>query len=114
MNAGDIVLVKFPFSDLESSKKRPALLLVQTNLTLKVGVVSIAMITSKVDGLKFPGDHRIEEWQEAGLLHPSLIRLAKIATIDKEMVYKSLGRLNARDLRSVKSSFQKHFKTWLH
>ena len=113
MNAGDIVLVKFPLSDLESSKKRPALLLVQSTITSKVGVISIAMITSRIDGLKFPGDHKIEDWGEAGLLHPSVIRLAKIATIEIGMVHQSLGRLSARDFRSIKSAFQKHFKAWL-
>jgi mRNA interferase MazF len=113
MKAGDIVLVKFPFSDLESAKKRPALILVQSQATSKIGVVTIAMITSKVEGLKFPGDFRISGWKKAGLLHPSLVRLAKVATVDLDIVDKVLGRLDANDLNGFQVLFQKQFKFWV-
>jgi mRNA interferase MazF len=113
MKPGDILLVRFPFSDLESSKRRPAVALVRSDLTAKVGVVTIAMITSKTDGLKFPGDYRIENWEDAGLLHPSLVRLAKVATIEGNMVDKTIGRLEVSDLKKLQLSFQKHFKAWL-
>ena len=113
MKAGDILLVKFPFSDLENSKKRPALFICQNSASEKVTVVTIAMITSRMEGLKFPGDCQVKDWQACGLLHPSLIRLAKIAAIDKELVDKNLGQLSAKDLKSVKAAFRKHFKSWL-
>jgi len=113
MKPGDVILVKFPFSDLESTKKRPALVLVQSQVTDKIGVVSIAMITSKVEGMKFPGDFKLVNWKKAGLLHPSLIRLSKIATVDLDVVDKQLGRLEARDLSGIQSAFQKHFKFWI-
>lgn len=113
MKPGDVVLVKFPFSDLESTKKRPALFLVQSQVTQKIAVVSIAMITSKVEGMKFPGDFRVANWKKAGLLHPSLIRLSKIATVDLDIVDKTLGRLDTIDLNGLQTTFQKHFKFWL-
>lgn len=113
MKAGDIVLIKFPFSDLESSKKRPALVLSRSELTPKVGLLTIAMITSKIEGLKIPGDCIVKKWQDAGLLHESLVRLSKIATVDKELMLKKLGSLHHDDLVKIKSAFQKHFKFWL-
>jgi mRNA interferase MazF len=114
MRAGDIVLVRFPFSDLESSKKRPALLLSTSELTPKVGLLTIAMITSKIEGLKIAGDFRIKSWKNAGLLHESVVRLSKIATIEKELALKRLGRLQPEDLDGIKSAFKKHFKFWLN
>ncbi len=113
MKPGEIVLVKFPFSDLETSKKRPALVMSRSDLTEKVGVVTIAMITSKMEGLRFPGDCKIGDWESAGLLHPSLVRLAKMATIDADLVDKSLGQLGAADIKGIKLAFQKQFKVWL-
>lgn len=113
MKPGEIVLVRFPFSDLESSKKRPALVLSQSNVTARVGVVTIAMVTSKIEGLKFPGDHRLQDWESAGLLHPSLVRMSKIATVENDLIDKSLGRLSARDIESLRAVFKKHFKAWI-
>jgi len=43
--------------------------------TTKNKLVTIAMITSQIDGLKFPGDVLLNEWKAANLLHPSLARL---------------------------------------
>ena len=113
MKIGEVVLVKFPFSDLESSKKRPALVLSNAILTDKVAVLTIAMITSKIDGLKLPGDYKLNHWEKAGLLHPSVVRLSKIATIDSGLVMKSLGHLQSQDIKGIRQGFQKHFKSWI-
>lgn len=113
MTAGDIVLVQFPFRDLESSKKRPVLVLGHHEVTSRVAVVTVAMITSRTEGPKFPGDCLIKEWEASGLLHPSTIRLAKIASLDVALVGKPLGKLAKSDLASALKVFRKHFKAWL-
>lgn len=109
---GDIVLVKFPFSNQEGTKKRPALVLSLAEVTDRVSLVTIAMITSKVEGLKFPGDCKIEHWQEVGLLYPSLVRFAKVATIEKELATQVLGRMKTSDLKNAQVAFRRHFKPW--
>jgi PemK-like, MazF-like toxin of type II toxin-antitoxin system len=85
---------------------------VQSQATSKIGVVTIGMITSKVEGLKFPGDYKLTNWKKSGLLHPSLVRLAKVATVDLDIVDKTLGRLDAADLKALQSLFKKQFKFW--
>lgn len=37
------------------------------------------------------GDVLLADWKAAGLLHPSLLRLAKIATIDAELIDKVIA-----------------------
>jgi mRNA interferase MazF len=113
MKPADVVLVKFPFSDLESSKKRPVLILSCSDLTSKVRLVTLAMITSKIDGLKLPGDYIIKNWKEAHLLHPSLLRLSKVATVEAELVDKRLGRLSLTDIKGIQQAFQRQFKFWI-
>lgn len=113
MKNGQIILVKFPFTNLASEKKRPCLVLSHTTLNAKVKLVTVAMITSRVDGLQIPGDVKISHWEEAGLLHPSLIRLSKIATIENDIIDKVLGQIANSDLKSIKSNFKKHFDFWL-
>ncbi|MBI4366990.1 MAG: type II toxin-antitoxin system PemK/MazF family toxin [Deltaproteobacteria bacterium] len=112
MTAGDVILVRFPFSDLPSEKKRPAILLATTKVSPKVQTITLAMVTGKVDGLILSGDVRIEEWESAHLLHPSLVRLSKIATIDVELIERRLGRLAPKDLKATKVAFQKIYSFW--
>ncbi len=127
-SAGDIVLVGFPFTNLKSEKKRPALVLAEfnsRNRLLKQGdakhdksypaihLIGIAMITSQVDGFALPGDVLLEHWQSSGLLHHSMVRLSKVATIDLELVDRVLGRVNAKDLPSLRNGFSRIFGKWI-
>lgn len=112
MKAAAVILVKFPFTSLDTSKKRPALVLNSVQLTAKIEVVTVAMITSQIDGLKLSGDVLMEDWKQAGLLHPSIIRLAKVATIEKDLIEKELGRVSNKDLRLTKASFCSLYKYW--
>ena len=114
MTPGDIVLVKFPFSDLESSKKRPTLLLTSPlDIKQNVSISTIAMITSKIESLQLPGDYQIENWSQANLLHPSLLRLSKIATVETQLISKTLGKLNDKDIKKVKKLLKAQFSFWL-
>lgn len=113
MRAGDIVLVRFPFTDLEAAKKRPALVLAHTARSARYQLATVAMITSKVEALKLAGDVPLTKWKQAGLLHPSLLRLSKVATIDAELIAKAVGRLSSSDLDAARQAFQRVFSAWL-
>lgn len=113
MKPGDVVLVRFPFTEVAATKKRPALLLSQSTRARRYRLATVAMITSQVDGIRLPGDVILAGWERAGLLHPSLLRLAKIATIDGALVERSIGRLSAEDLRATRVAFRTHFAAWL-
>ena len=113
MRAGDIVLVPFPFSDLQTVKKRPALILLETQWPPKIQILSIAMITSKIDGIRLASDVLLKDWEAGHLIHPSMVRLAKMATIDADLVQEPLGSLSKRDFLAVKKSFGKLFVDWI-
>lgn len=110
--AGDIVLVKFPYSNLQKAKQRPALVLFHLQQSKKIEIVNIAMITSKVESLRFQGDVELRDWEKSGLLHPSLLRLGKTASLDPSLVAKKLGELSPRDKKSTKTQFSKLYSTW--
>ena|SRR3989344_8980487 len=113
MNPGEIVLIKFPFTDLESTKKRPALVVQHTKLSPKIQMCIVAMVTSKIDGLKFPGDVLLKEWKNAGLLNPSIVRLSKLVTVDFPLIDQKLGSLGKSDLSAVSLELNKQFSFWL-
>jgi len=85
----DIVLVPFPFTNLKSSKKRPALVISPDEYNNQLDVV-IAFITSKMDQSHRCGDYIINEWSKSGLPKPSMLRM-KLATVDKTMILKILA-----------------------
>ena len=101
MRPFDIVLVPFPFSDLTPVKQRPCLVLA---VLLPGGMPAhyiVAMVTSHLSGVRFPFDHEISDWKEAGLPKPSLVRPSKLVTIEGTIVRRSLGSLTRRDRKEV-------------
>lgn len=113
MSPSDIVLVHFPFSSLSSEKKRPALVLSVLPYSSKFKLMTIAMITSKIDGISLKGDLSLKDWNKSGLLHPSIVRLAKVATIEEELISKKLGKLSSHDAKEVRKRFEEVFGFWL-
>lgn len=89
MKKGDIVLIPFPFTDLTGNKNRPAVILVESE-----DDVTVSFITSQ---LKWQSsfDIVIQPSKLNGLKTSSLIRLSKIATIDKELIIGRLGVLDS-------------------
>lgn len=113
MNAGDIILVKFPFTNLTSDKKRPALVIGVVPFGQSEFLITVAMITSQIEAIQLQGDVILKDWKNAQLLHPSLVRLSKVATIESQLVDKALGVLSSKDQKEVQSHFKKLYQYWL-
>ena len=113
MKPGDVVLVRFPFADLAAAKKRPALVLARSARSPRNRLAILAMITSQVESLALPGDVLLSEWRAAGLLHPSLLRIGKVATVDEELIEKKIGRLASSDHAAAATAFRSLFSSWL-
>lgn len=113
MKPGDVALVRFPFADVTTSKKRPALVPTVVARSSRYRLVTVAMITSHIEALKLDGDVPVKEWEAAGLLHPSLLRLAKIATVDAELVDKTIGKLSAGDLTAARQAIRRVVAAWV-
>ncbi len=88
---GDIVLIPFPFTDLNAVKTRPALVVwvdPQYNDFILMGITS-----------KSSGDHKFpittKNLNEGSLPKKSYVRYAKIATLNRSIVKRKVGRLEA-------------------
>jgi mRNA-degrading endonuclease toxin of MazEF toxin-antitoxin module len=110
---GDVALVRFPFTELAATKKRPALVLARTARSTRNRLTTLAMITSQVEALRLVGDVLLEDWRSAGLLHPSLLRLAKVATVDEDLIEKIIGNISALDADSAGRAFRSVFSAWI-
>ena len=72
--AGDVVSVEFPFSDFQTYKRRPGLVL--------GGEMALLVARLTTHPPRDPSDVAMKRWSEIGLPHASTIRLAKLVTID--------------------------------
>src|SRR5580765_3625510 len=77
----DIVKVPFPYTDRPIRQRRPALVVAAGDLLAEHGLLWLAMITSAANR-SWPGDVPVTNLEAAGLPIPSIIRVAKIATIE--------------------------------
>jgi len=98
--AGEIVLLSFPFADAMGARRRPALVLLDTG----DADIVVARVTSQV--ARGPFDVELMEWRQAGLLLPSIIRVHKVATLEKRLVERRLGALTANDWERVRAAIR--------
>ena len=85
--AGDIVLILFPFTDLSSAKRRPALLL--TNPDRDGDFIAVA-VTSKA-GHDASVPLGIAQLSSGSLPKASWIRADKLFTFQRSIVHKHIG-----------------------
>jgi mRNA interferase MazF len=104
MKKADIVLIPFPFTDLSGNKKRPALILTHTKEDVTVCFLTTQLLKqSQYDLLIQPSESN-------GLKKASLIRLNKIATLDKELVIGRIGTLEDHYLDLLNKNLIKMLK----
>ncbi len=101
MKKGDIVLVSFPFTDFSGIKNRPAIILIANNLD-----VTVAFITTQINW-KEETDIILQPNTGNGLKKESLIRLSKLATLDKDLVLGLLGKLDTSTMEYLNNNLKK-------
>jgi mRNA interferase MazF len=98
---GEIVLVRFPFTDLSSTKRRPAVVVSSALYgQLRRDVLILAITSQAGPASRF--DVPVANWRRAGLLKPSFLKPA-IATLQRDLILGKLGRLDEDDSRSLRA-----------
>jgi mRNA interferase MazF len=105
---GDIVLVPFPFTDLSSSKRRPALVVSPDAFNDQMQDVVLVAITSQVtDGSALTIEAR--DCVDGSLPKTSLVKPAKLFTIHSALILKRLCALRAEKLDAVLDEIRHFF-----
>lgn len=102
---GDVILVPFPFTDGSSSKKRPAIVISSEGYDRSKPDVILIAVTSQVNTTLQFGEALVTDWSAAGLLKPSVIKPV-IATVEKNLVIRKLGKLEDPDLEVLENILQ--------
>lgn len=102
---GDVVLVPFPFSDLQATKRRPVLILTQPDA---LGDMVCLTITSSAH---HEAAFQLEEasFFERVLPKISWVRVNKVYTLHESVISGTFGRLQPQVFREVMGSYCSHF-----
>ncbi|MCP4485992.1 MAG: type II toxin-antitoxin system PemK/MazF family toxin [Gammaproteobacteria bacterium] len=99
---GQIVLVRFPFTDQRGSKQRPAVVISSTGYNRARPDIILMAVTSQIRAKTEFGEAVIEDWQAAGLLKPSAIKPI-VFTAEKTIIKKTLGQLGDKDQKGLRA-----------
>jgi mRNA interferase MazF len=100
----EVILVRYPFSNLSASKVRPAIVVNDSHTSQDVIIVPL---TSKVSSL-LAGEFVLADWEAAGLNVSSAAKRG-LYTVHQSLVMKSIGKLSETDAGSLEISL----RAWL-
>lgn len=104
-NVADVVVVPFPFSDGISTKKRPAVVISTDQYQQSRPDLILLAITSRIRNPLGYGETVIQEWQQAGLLKPSVLK-PLIFTLEQSRILMRLGILTQADKMQLNALLQ--------
>ena len=99
IETGKIALLKFPFTDGLSYKRRPALVLKD----FEDGDILVCRVTSKIYKSKY--DIYLDNWEKFGLKLPSVVRVHKMATLETDLIETEMGQIDEAMLSKIKEIY---------
>jgi mRNA interferase MazF len=97
----EVILVRYPFSDLTAAKVRPAVTVGATN---PLDDYLIVPLTSRTSDLR-PGEFVLTDWRAVGLNLRSAVKRG-IYTVHGTLVLKAVGQLSPRDAEQIEQSLR--------
>ena len=98
---GDVVLVRFPFTDLSGLKVRPALVVGQVTGDDLI----LAFVSSRTARPPSPAEHHVDpsdpEFGRTGLRVASLVRLDRLVTLQRALALRRLGAIGPRTQTAI-------------
>ncbi|NJN55280.1 MAG: type II toxin-antitoxin system PemK/MazF family toxin [Anaerolineae bacterium] len=101
---GDVVLIRYPFSDLSGTKVRPAIVVNAPHISQDLLIVPL---TSRTTSL-LPGEFVLANWQTSGLHIASAVKRG-LYTVQEQLCLKTVGHLTTKDSKQLEHSL----KQWL-
>ena len=95
------------FTSQTGSKRRPVMVVYDGG----DDDLLVAPVTSHAGRTTF--DISVNQWPQACLRLPSVVRAEKLATLKKSVIVRQLGRLSPADLVNVEAALRRFFQTVL-
>ena len=105
---GDVVLAAYPFTDLSSAKRRPALVVSATDRSDRDCILPFITSHIEKDGeTDLLLDAQDASFADTGLRTSSLVRCGKLMTLNRTLLTGRLGKLDARLMAEVNRRLMK-------
>lgn len=104
--AGDIIVVPFPFTDLSTTRKRPALVLA----SLEGDDIVICEITSRMRKDSYVVSLENKDLESGSLRTKSIIRLNRLLTINRNKINYKFGKIKQEKLEEVFAKLKAVFR----
>jgi mRNA interferase MazF len=105
----EMVLLPFPFSDLEGTRVRPALVVSNNELNKKSKDCIMVPLTTVIKNEPYSVVINQEDLSSGKLLKSSRIRTDKIFSVKKDLVTMKIGVIHDNILEKVKKEIQNMF-----
>jgi mRNA interferase MazF len=105
-NIGDIVLVPFPFTDLQSIKTRPALVVYVNHKFGDLVLLAITSVSCACDEIMIKN----VDLDEGALPVDSYVRYMKFATVNEKLIRQKVAALGDLSLKKVLSKIRGKFE----
>lgn len=97
----DVILARYPFSDLTGTKVRPAIVVNAPHVSQDVFIVPLTSRTSAL----LAGEFVLTDWTAAGLHVVTAVKRG-LYTVHESLIMKSTGRLTSADAQQVERSLR--------
>ena len=105
----EIVLLPYPFSDLENRKVRPAIIISNNPFNKKSHDCIAIPMTSVIKEIPFSVLVSQQDLSAGKLLKISRVRVDKIFSVEKRLILKKVGILNNQAFEKIKFVLDKIF-----
>jgi len=105
----DIVLLPYPFTDLERTKVRPALVMSNDFLNKKSNDCIMLPLTSIIKDGPYSILINEDDLSSGKLIKPSCIKINKVFTVEKRLIIMKIGTLSNATFEKIKSELIKVF-----
>ena len=109
LEPGDLVLVPFPFTDLTSSKTRPALVLSSASYHAAGADVICCAVTSNLSNAAHSVLVEQADMARGKLVATSRVKVDKVAALQRTLARRKVGSLKPKVLAQVLKEFRSLF-----
>ncbi len=109
VNQKELVLLSVPFSDLRSTKVRPAIVVSNESFNKKSADCIMVPLTTIIKDEPYSIIINQQDIASGELLKPSRIRADKIFVVEKNLITMKIGTINDKTFEKIKAEILKMF-----
>ena len=109
MKQKEIVLLPFPFTNLEESKVRPALIVSNDSFNKRSDDCIMVPLTTVIGDTPYSIIIDQEDMSSGRLLKPSMVKIDKVFTVEKKLVVMKIGSVNDATFKKIKNKLLEIF-----